>query len=204
MDPRPGSNTLYVVWQDSRFSGLRSDQIAYAKSTDGGRSWSRPRRASANPGTQAFTPSVHVDRDGNVAITYFDFTNDTIRSAPLETDYWLTRSTDGGASFGPRERITSDSFDMRSAPRADGFFLGDYMGLDSVGIDFTPLLVLANDANIANRTDAASTTVGPPFPADLSGAPQEPLQATGQHRPGLLPGGAQPFIDGAVRPIPDR
>lgn len=203
VDPRPGSNTLYVVWADSRFTGLRSDQIAYAKSTDGGRSWSRPRRVSANAGTQAFTPSVHVDRDGNVGIAYFDFTEDTTRSAPLETDYWFTRSTDGGASFGPRERITSESFDIRTAPNADGFFLGDYMGLDSVGIDFKPLLVLANDANPGNRTDAASTTVGPPFLEDLS-APEGLRQPTGQHPPGLLPGGAQPFIDGAVRPVPDR
>jgi len=35
---------------------------------------------------QAFTPSVHVAANGDVAVTYYDFRNDTTGDAALSTD----------------------------------------------------------------------------------------------------------------------
>jgi hypothetical protein len=161
-DERPGTDNVYVVWQDGRFASGGRAQIAFSRSSDGGLSWSPATRVSSNVATQAFTPSVDVDDSGNVGVSYYDFTNDTA-SRSLDTDYWLTRSTDGGLTWRPRERITPRSFDMRRAPAAGGFFVGDYQGLESVGDSFKPLFALARGAG-APRTDVFSTTLRSPFP----------------------------------------
>lgn len=46
---------------------------------------------------------------------------------------WLTQSTDGGATW--EEQHVTGPFDMKQAPVARGFFLGDYMGLEAIGDD---------------------------------------------------------------------
>ena len=38
---------------------------------------------------QAFTPSVDVAADGTVAVTYYDFRNNTPTPATLPTDYFV-------------------------------------------------------------------------------------------------------------------
>jgi hypothetical protein len=163
-DPRPGSSTLYIAWQDLRFTllgAIANDQIVVASSTDGGRTWSDPRRASANRDVQSFTGSVHVDPAGTLGVTYYDFTRDDPTGGPLDTDAWFTASRDGGLTFTPRERLTEAPFDMRAAPDAEGFFVGDYEGLTWAKGTFVPVFVLANAGDAANPTDVVSTTVSP-------------------------------------------
>ncbi len=65
VDPRSGR--VYAVWQDSRFSGGAFDEVAFAMSRDGGRSWSETIKVSQTPADpvsplrqQAFIPSVAV------------------------------------------------------------------------------------------------------------------------------------------------
>src|SRR4030095_9968679 len=116
VDPRAGTRNVYLVWQDARFSGGTMDQVAFVRSSDGGRTWTTPRRVSRNPDTQAFTASVEVNDKGTVGVNYYDFSNDSPADTPLLTDFWLTASTDGGRHFSKRERLTADSFDTRVAP----------------------------------------------------------------------------------------
>ena len=185
VDPRKGSRTVYLVWQDARFTG--ADQVVLSRSTNGGRTWPAPKLVSENPATQAFTPSVEVDRHGNVGVTYYDFTFDTVASPTLDTDYWFTRSRDRGATFSARERVTARTFDMRSAPFAGGFFVGDYEGLDSAGRTFKPVFGVANTGNQANPTDMLATTVGPPFGGSATaGAAARVGVADARHTPGRL------------------
>ncbi len=163
-DPRRRSDDVHIVWQDIRFTlaaplPIFNDQIVIASSRDGGLTWSDPKRISSNKLTQAFTGSVDVDEHGNVGVTYYDFTADDPSGGPLATDYWFTSSRDGGATFSPRQRLTDRSFDMRTAPDARGFFVGDYEGLTSAGGRFLPVFVTANSGNLANRTDVFSTAV---------------------------------------------
>ena len=73
VDPRPGSNTIYAVWADSRFTDGRSQQIVLAKSTDGGRSWTEPVAVPADQPAQNFVPAVAVNNLGEVAVTYYGF-----------------------------------------------------------------------------------------------------------------------------------
>jgi hypothetical protein len=186
VDPRRGTNTAYIVWQDLRFTLLgpiANDQIVLAKSTDGGLTWSDPQRVSANKNVQAFTGSVQVNARGDVGVSYYDFTADTPGGA-LWTDYWFTASRDGGRTFGAREALTREPFDMRTAPDALGFFVGDYEGLTSTGRSFAPVFVIANSGNTSNRTDVFSRDVTPTFapvvtPAAAAAPSRAPVSASG-------------------------
>jgi hypothetical protein len=144
----PVNGNLYAVWQDLRFRGV--DEVAFSMSTDGGRTWSAPARVNQTPASasplnqQAFLPSVHVGPDGTLAVTYYDFRNNT--SDPgAPTDYWIVHCHSGctnGANWADENRLTNASFDIEKAPFARGpfgFFVGDYEGLSSVGTDFAAL-----------------------------------------------------------------
>jgi hypothetical protein len=161
------NGSLYVVWQDDRFTG--EEQIAFSRSTNGGLTWSATQRISTVGGVnQAFTPTPRVADDGTVAVQYYDFrSDDPATTPPLTTDTWLLRSTNGGTSW-TEERIGTASFDMTTAPDALGYFVGDYAGLDFAGgglrPGFKPFQVRANSGNLMNRTDVFATTastVGP-------------------------------------------
>ncbi len=160
----PNNGTLYVVWSDGRFSGGAHDDVALSRSTDGGLTWSAPVKVNQTPsGAAAFTPSVHVAADGTVAVTYYDFRNNT--SAPgVPTDYWLVHchsTTDCTNPANWAETHVAGPFDIETAPVSRGFFLGDYEALASVGNSFVPFFIQTNTGNTANRTDAFATTVGP-------------------------------------------
>lgn len=143
------TGTVYVVWQDARFNGSDFDGIVFSRSVDGGQKWSDPIEINKTPDSgpalnrQAFTPSVAVAPDGTIAVTYYDFrNNDTSVHARLETDHWVVHchptiqapceDPDDWVESGPIGR----SFNMKAAPYARGYFVGDYMEVTPVGNDF--------------------------------------------------------------------
>jgi hypothetical protein len=143
---------LHAVWQDSRFSGGAYDGIAYARSTDGGSTWSAPVQVNREPAVPAFTPAVHVRHDGTIGVSYYDFRSNTADATTLLTEYWLVRSRD---TVTWRESRLSAAFDLATAPIARGYFLGDYQGLNSIGPIFTPFFArTTGDPN--NRNDIFS------------------------------------------------
>jgi hypothetical protein len=156
----PSDGTVYAVWADGRFSGGSHADVVLSRSTDKGLTWSTPIKVNKSPiGVAAFTPSVDVAADGKVAVTYYDFRNNQTDTGTLPTDFFIVHSHDQGATFGDELKLTSASFDMRAAPDAGGFFVGDYEGLSSFGNQFYNFWVqAANDA--ANRTDAYLRTAG--------------------------------------------
>jgi len=148
----PNSGVLFTVWQDARFSGHTRDGIAFSQSRDGGLKWSAPVQINKVPRVQAFTASIAVgEGDGAVAVTYYDFRNDNSDPGVLLTDYWRIISHDRGETF--RETHLAGPFDMRTAPFARGFFVGDYEALGHGQGEFLPFFVLANSGNLSNRTD---------------------------------------------------
>lgn len=141
--------SLWVAWQDARFSAGMRDAIALARSTDGGRTWSAPVAINRVPGAAAFTPALHVRADGLVGVMHYDLRSNTPDPSTLLADAWLLTSRDG-VSWS--ETRVHGPFDMAAAPDARGLFLGDYQGLVSSGSAFVPVLALSR-TNTANRTD---------------------------------------------------
>jgi len=150
---------------DLRFDGgvalVDHDNIAFTMSTDGGHTWSPTIKVNQTPTTepnydqQAFTPSVAVAADGTVTVAYYDFRNNTPDPGSLLTDYFAVHCHSGCASpaswVGNETRITPVSFDIRKAPYARGYFLGDYMGLDAAGNDFMSVFGQAFAQNDSNQ-----------------------------------------------------
>jgi hypothetical protein len=134
------SGKLYAVWQDSRFSGGKRDDILLTSSPDAGRTWSAPVKVNDTPrGAQgAFTPTVKVDSNGRVGVLYYDLRNDvSTKDGTFTTTEWIAFSTNGGRSFGSSRRVAPD-FDHAAAANAGGYFLGDYQGLAVKSSKFTP------------------------------------------------------------------
>ena len=126
----PVNGDLFVAWQDARWTGV--DQATSMVSRDGGNSWSAPRLVSkAPPNAPTFTVSTSVNRQGQVAVSYYSLQRDPSRSVLV--DRYIRISADGGETFGRAIRTTRKTFDIRFAAQARGFFLGDYVGL--VGAD---------------------------------------------------------------------
>ncbi len=161
----PANGNLYATWQDNRFG--RVDQAVLTRSTDGGSTWSAPALVSDTPPssnplyTQAFTPTVAVAANGTVAVTYYDFRNNST-SGPVtdKVDYWAQTSTDGGKTWGASTRLTASSFPASVAPQAGGLMIGDYEALTSVGSTFAAVFQVdnANPANPPNPTDIRLAT----------------------------------------------
>ena len=135
-----GDGKLYAVWEDSRFSGGKRDDILLTSSTDQGRTWSAPVKVNDTPleDQGAFTPTVKVDSNGRVGVLYYDLRDDvSARDGTFTTTEWIAFSTDGGQTFAPSRRVAPD-FDHAAAAFAGGFFLGDYQGLGVSGTKFLP------------------------------------------------------------------
>ena len=170
--------TLWLAWQDARFSGGKFDAIALSKSTDAGRTWSAPVAINRRADVSAFIPTLQVRADGVIGVLHYDFRSRMAGTSSLLTDAWLLSSRDGVSWT---ETHVQGPFDFGAAPVAEGLFLGDYQALIGLGSDFMPVLVLSTQASIANRTDVydprfAVTAVA----AQAFSARAAPLGATAQ------------------------
>jgi hypothetical protein len=160
----PTTGRLYAVWVDSRFSGGSIDEIALSRSNDGGLSWTPPIKVNKTPSSipllnrQAFTPSVEVAANGAVAVTYYDFRKNTSASG-VPTDYWLVHCHSACTKRANwSETHVSGSFNIKRAPAAGGYFLGDYEGLAAVGGGFRALFARPTSTD---RADINFAKVGP-------------------------------------------
>jgi len=161
IDPLTGQ--LYVVWQDSRFNGGQFDEIALTTSKDGGATWSAPVRVNTPTARAAFNPAIRVSPAGVVGVSYYDLRDLASGNATtLPTSIWFTASMDGGKIFdnGSEVRL-GGPFDLKLAPMAGGFFLGDYTGLGAAGMSFLPFFVQTHSTDLSNRTDIYATKVTP-------------------------------------------
>jgi photosystem II stability/assembly factor-like uncharacterized protein len=221
----PHNGYLYAVWMDGRFSGGQYNGIAFSMSTDGGATWSAPIQVNKTPTNiaagdqQAFMPSVKVAGDGAVAVTYYDFRNNTT-SPGLPTDYWVvfgtpttpTALTDP-ANWGNEVRITNRSFDLEKAlflgegDPVPGLFLGDYEGLKADGNDFVATFgqtVSSADPKSVFFRRIISTPAGPALEAAAMGlAPSSAGTVAGVGGISQASSGAGPTAAGALPPSLD-
>lgn len=139
IDVRRG--TLYVTWQDERFTP-GTDQIVLSTSADGV-NWSAPQRVSDGPdNAPCFTPAVAVNGQGRFGISYSTLRNDPQRRF-LVDQYFVT--VDARRRLTGSSRVSTQSFDVRDAAIARGFFLGDYQGLVAGAKSFRPVWVATSE-----------------------------------------------------------
>jgi hypothetical protein len=131
-DPSPRfRDRIYKAWAEHDGKRWR---IVFSTSTDRGASWTAPRTidAAAPASAHQYLPALAVNRDGVVAISWYDTRDAT---APRGSDHYFTASLDGGATFLPPVRVSTES----SQPMGAG------------NLSFTPLTFRMPDDSGASR-----------------------------------------------------
>jgi BNR repeat-like domain len=94
------NGVVAVAWSDAR---NEKDDIYMTVSRDRGRTFSTNRRVNDDPETPAHShPSVAVDDKGTIYAVWEDYRNDN-------SDIYLAKSFDGGATFTPNRKVNDDS-----------------------------------------------------------------------------------------------
>ena len=101
-------NNVYVVWQDDTPGDDDIFDIFFARSTDGGLTFSEPENISENAG---HSRSPQISSEGNnVYVVWFDDT-------PGNNDIFTARSTDGGLTFSDPENISEENTGSSTLPQ---------------------------------------------------------------------------------------
>jgi len=88
-------NIIHVVWFDDTPG---NSEIYYKKSTNGGASWSVNQRLTWNSGYSS-DPSIALDSGDSIHVVWYDDT-------PGNDEIYYKKSTTGGTSWSPAQRIT--------------------------------------------------------------------------------------------------
>src|SRR5678809_1510424 len=111
----------FAVWLDLRD---KHNKIFGAKSTDGGRSWSKNIMIYASPDTTVCAcckPSVAV-KENNVYVMFRNWLNGN-------RDLYLIQSSDGGTTFGQAEKLGNGSWALDGCPMDGGGLATDASGI---------------------------------------------------------------------------
>jgi hypothetical protein len=171
VDPITGA--IYAVWGDASL-GTSGSAVGLSASYDNGLTWTTPQRINQTPDSppagsgQAFLPQVDVAYNGTVAVTYYDFRNNTAEAGNT-TDYWMT------TCWGPRcgrgtghwdERHLAGPFDVGTAVSSfGGAFVGTYVGLTHrIGSFLATFVMTTGDPTNPQDVYVSST---PSLPFDL-------------------------------------
>lgn len=126
----PHRGTIYVNWADQR-NGEDDTDIWLAKSTDGGMTWSKPKRVNDDEsGKHQFLTWMSVDP--STGYLYFVF-YDRRAYEDKQTDVYLAYSRDGGDSF------TNVKISEKPFTPTTGTFFGDYNDIDAFGGMICPI-----------------------------------------------------------------
>ena len=169
---------MYVVWQDVDPTGAFIG-IFMAMSKDGGDTWSDHITVGGGDSTPdgffsyAQLPAAHVADDGTVGVLFFDDRNDVIcpdlslshednpecftilddgsvQAGPFSQD-WFFKTYDPDLNLISEYRVTPESFDLRQAPVARGYFPGDYVNCSSTDNDFVCAFTRTNNLGLPVR-----------------------------------------------------
>ena len=178
---------MYVVWQDVDPSGSFIG-VFMSLSRDGGDTWSDPITVGGGDPTVeggisfAQLPAVHVADDGTVGVLFFDDRNDVacpdlsltneqnpecftdvgggkFKAGPFDQD-WFFKTYDQDLNFIEEKRVTQESFDLRQAPIARGYFPGDYVNCTSTDNDFVCAFTRPNNNGLPVGSNPPGDVLG--------------------------------------------
>jgi hypothetical protein len=148
--------TVHLVWGE--WVNGTDAEVRYARSTDGGETWSAPISMNDVATGHQFFPAIAAS--GNtVHVAWYDGRFDPQGGGISALDVFYNRSTNAGQTFEPDVRLTTHSFNPNLVSRFPVFcaaFIGDYIDIDAVG---NTVAVIWND----NRN-----VVGPLTPAECT------------------------------------
>ena len=178
---------MYVVWQDvdPSFSFIG---VFMSMSRDGGDTWSdHITVGGGDPTPDGFAsfaqlPAVHVADDGTVGVLFIDDRNDVIcpnfdlsndqdpecftvlpddsvQAGPYDHDWWF-KTYDADFNLISEHRVTPESFDLRQAPIARGYFPGDYVNCTSTDNDFVCAFTRTNNLGLPVRSAPPDDVLG--------------------------------------------
>lgn len=125
----PGEGNVYSLCSVIRFSNGDSADVMFARSTDGGLTWSDPVRVNDDPGTSAYQwfGVMSVAPNGRIDAVWLD-TRDDVPYGYLSSLYY-SYSIDQGTTWAPNIRL-SESFDPHLGwPNQQK--MGDYFDTES-------------------------------------------------------------------------
>lgn len=127
----PNKGTIYINWSDQR-NGTTDTDIWLVKSSDGGTTWSTPKRVNDDaPGKQQFMSCMTIDQStGYLYVLFYDRRN---YASGNNTDVYLAVSKDGGNTF-VNYQINANVFSPISS-----VFFGDYIGISAVNNVIRPI-----------------------------------------------------------------
>jgi hypothetical protein len=121
--PKGGPDgSLHLVYEGTTRPTVANDTDAfYEGSTDGGKTWSKPRALNDDDPNSVFpqnSPNLSIAPNGRIDVVWFDARNDTgIRSH----DVYMSSSTDNGATWSKNVRVTDQVIDRRIGIWANGY-----------------------------------------------------------------------------------
>lgn len=93
------SSTVHVVWNEFlEGTEYGNSELMYKQSTDGGATWSAPKRLTYSAG-QSLVHSIVTDSSNIIHVAYAD-------SSPGNNEIFYKQSVDGGTTFSAPKRIT--------------------------------------------------------------------------------------------------
>jgi hypothetical protein len=146
-----------VAWTD--IASPHSSRVRASRSTDGGRTWSRPVAVARVPG-QAVQASLAAAGDGTLGITWSDDRRTRASSAAWDFDVRFGFSRDGGRSW--RHRHLAGPFDLNRAQVVEGVGrrIGDYQGLAGLPHGFAAAFTQAPPPAKIGASDVFFARVG--------------------------------------------
>lgn len=157
----PYRGNIYINWSDQR-NGATDTDIWLAKSTDGGLTWSAPKRINDDSsGKQQFMSWMTVDQaNGTIWIVFYDRRNYDNN----QTDVYLAYSEDGGESF-TNIKISESPF----IPSVSLFF-GDYTNISAFNNIVRPIW-----CRLSNGKTSIFTAIMDPLFTKLQDQPDAPF-----------------------------
>jgi BNR repeat-like domain len=202
------AGTVYVVWGDCRFEdGCNHNDIVLSTSSDG-LHWSKPGLVPIDPvggSVDHFIPGLAVDRTTSggsahlgLAFYYYPVSNCQVLTCALTVGF--ISSTDGGATWSAKERLSPAMALSWTAQTSQGFMVGDYISTSIIpgDNDATPVFAVATPPSHVPPQGGTCLSQGVICHESTFTTNEDLLQLTG----GPIPLGNGPVFTPPNRPMP--